>query len=117
MGERCRACNEALPALARFCPRCGQPSAGATVASDAGATVGTGTLTDPRQRMLPPRVIAAAAVAPGGDVRVPIYFVPLPEGGWWGGVRALAFPEMEKLVLADNLGDAASADAWIMTIR
>jgi hypothetical protein len=59
MGERCRVCNEALPALARFCPGCAHPSSGATVASDAVAAVGAGgTFTDLRQRMLPPRLIA-----------------------------------------------------------
>ena len=62
MGERCRACNEALPALARFCPGCGRSTVGATVASVAVAGGGAGaggTLSDPRQRMLPPRLIAA----------------------------------------------------------
>src|SRR5512140_2774422 len=60
MGARCRACNEALPALARFCPGCGRSTVGATVASVAVAGGGAGgTLSDPRQRMLPPRLIAA----------------------------------------------------------
>jgi serine/threonine protein kinase len=58
MGERCRACNEALPALARFCPGCGRPSGGGAHAGAAVPAAG-GTLTDLRQRMLPPRLIAA----------------------------------------------------------
>ena len=60
MGERCRACNGALPAQARFCPSCGQPSvtSGALAVVKAAETM-TDTLTDLRQRMLPPRLIAA----------------------------------------------------------
>jgi hypothetical protein len=59
MGERCSACNEALPARARFCPSCGRPGpasllGGATIASSMGPG---GTISDPRQRM-PPRLIA-----------------------------------------------------------
>jgi serine/threonine protein kinase len=66
MGARCRACNEALPALARFCPGCGRPTAegaasgaGAVVLSaDGPGAIDFGTLSDPRQRALPPRLIA-----------------------------------------------------------
>jgi formylglycine-generating enzyme required for sulfatase activity len=60
MGERCSACNETLPARARFCPGCGRPgpaspAPGATIDSSMGPG---GTVSDPRQRMLPPRLIA-----------------------------------------------------------
>ncbi|HEX2689315.1 MAG TPA: bifunctional serine/threonine-protein kinase/formylglycine-generating enzyme family protein [Kofleriaceae bacterium] len=45
---------------ARFCPSCGHPSVDATIASIAApeAPEAGGTLSDPRQRMLPPRLIA-----------------------------------------------------------
>jgi formylglycine-generating enzyme required for sulfatase activity/predicted Ser/Thr protein kinase len=56
MGARCQACNEALPALARFCPSCGRPSLAGVAA---GAPIADGaTVSDPRQRALPPRLIA-----------------------------------------------------------
>jgi serine/threonine protein kinase len=61
MAARCRACNETLPALARFCPGCGRPcQGGASIAGPAPAAgaAGPGTLTDLRQRALPPRLIA-----------------------------------------------------------
>jgi serine/threonine-protein kinase len=59
MGERCRACNEALPALARFCPSCGQARlATATLAASTTAEHAH-TVTDARQRMLPPRLVAS----------------------------------------------------------
>jgi formylglycine-generating enzyme required for sulfatase activity len=54
MAARCRTCNEALPAQARFCPGCGRPVAG----SGGQAAVAAATVTDPRQRALPPRLIA-----------------------------------------------------------
>ena len=53
MGEPCRACDEALPPLARFCPNCGQPREATALP----ALPGHQTLTSPRQRMLPPRLI------------------------------------------------------------
>src|SRR5215831_16199869 len=60
MAERCHACDEALPALARFCPGCGRPTSGSTVAAAVVASAGRGgTLTDLRPRSLPPRLIAA----------------------------------------------------------
>jgi serine/threonine protein kinase len=59
MAERCRACDEALPASARFCPGCGRSTAATTV-GDAGASIAVGgTLTDLRPRTLPPRLIPA----------------------------------------------------------
>ncbi|HWO22043.1 MAG TPA: SUMF1/EgtB/PvdO family nonheme iron enzyme [Kofleriaceae bacterium] len=61
MGERCRACNESLPARARFCPSCGQPTTpgGVAAAGVASSTLIPGeTVTDARQQALPPRLIA-----------------------------------------------------------
>jgi len=57
MGDRCRACNESLPARARFCPGCGHP---VTAPAAAGAfSFGAGrTITDVNQQRLPPRLIA-----------------------------------------------------------
>ncbi|HEY0482612.1 MAG TPA: SUMF1/EgtB/PvdO family nonheme iron enzyme [Kofleriaceae bacterium] len=61
MGERCRGCEEELPARARFCPDCGLPVAAAVAmaatAPAYGATQGY-TMSDPRQQSLPPRLIA-----------------------------------------------------------
>jgi predicted amidophosphoribosyltransferase len=61
MGDRCRGCNEVLPARARFCPDCGRPvsAAGSAAAAAAAGAVGPGeTVTDARQQALPPRLIA-----------------------------------------------------------
>src|SRR5690242_6439064 len=60
MGDRCRACNDALPARARFCPNCGHPTTQSGVAAAVGVKAfdGGATVTDPRQQMLPPRLIA-----------------------------------------------------------
>ena len=54
MGDRCGSCNEELPARARFCPGCGR------VLGVAAGSVPprVETVTDARQRMLPPRLIA-----------------------------------------------------------
>lgn len=49
---QCAACGEALPGRARFCPGCGKP-----LDNSAQATV-----TDARQRQLPPRLITAGTV-------------------------------------------------------
>src|SRR6185369_3950851 len=38
MGDRCRACNDALPTRARFCPNCGQPVAVTVPMTAAAAT-------------------------------------------------------------------------------
>jgi serine/threonine-protein kinase len=58
MAERCSACDEALPASARFCPGCGRPTVASTVAAGAPAPIAvSSTLTDPRPRTLPPRLI------------------------------------------------------------
>src|SRR5512143_3089236 len=111
MGERCRACNAALPALARFCPSCGQPSAGGAVASAAPAEVKVGetisdTLTDLRQRMLPPRLIA-----PGTRIsdRYEIDGV-LGEGGMGVVYRATDLPHARTVAIkalhASLMGDA-----------
>jgi serine/threonine protein kinase len=59
MAERCRACDEPLPASARFCPRCGRPTAVSTVGNGLPSIAVSGTLTDPRPRTLPPRLIPA----------------------------------------------------------
>ncbi|HSK01536.1 MAG TPA: serine/threonine-protein kinase, partial [Kofleriaceae bacterium] len=58
MGDRCRGCNEALPARARFCPGCGRPVNASGAQAAAVALVGGETVTDPRQQALPPRLIA-----------------------------------------------------------
>ncbi|HEU0033283.1 MAG TPA: SUMF1/EgtB/PvdO family nonheme iron enzyme [Kofleriaceae bacterium] len=61
MGDaRCLDCGEALPARARFCPGCGR---GVQAPSAVSAT--SGTVTDPRARMLPPRLIAAGTQITG----------------------------------------------------
>ena len=54
MGERCRGCQEELPARARFCPDCGRP-----VAVAHGVATQEPTVTEPNQQQLPPRLIAA----------------------------------------------------------
>ena len=54
MGDRCGSCNEELPARARFCPGCGRP----TSAAAPPPATRLDTVTDARQRMLPPRLIA-----------------------------------------------------------
>ncbi|HSR97220.1 MAG TPA: SUMF1/EgtB/PvdO family nonheme iron enzyme [Kofleriaceae bacterium] len=59
MGDLCRACDEALPASARFCPGCGLPTGATTVGNGVPSLAVSSTLTDPRPRTLPPRVIPA----------------------------------------------------------
>src|SRR4029079_18829064 len=59
MGDRCRVCDEALPASARFCPGCGRPTTATTVGNALPSIAVSGTLTDPRPRTLPPRLIPA----------------------------------------------------------
>ncbi|HWU89097.1 MAG TPA: SUMF1/EgtB/PvdO family nonheme iron enzyme [Kofleriaceae bacterium] len=53
MVDRCGSCNEELPARARFCPGCGRVIGSPPSPLPRGETV-----TDLRQRMLPPRLIS-----------------------------------------------------------
>jgi formylglycine-generating enzyme required for sulfatase activity len=58
MAEWCRVCEEALPAVAKFCPNCGLSTADDTIAHTAGTVLAPGaTFTDHQQRLLPPRLI------------------------------------------------------------
>src|SRR5688572_28015570 len=58
MGDRCRGCNEALPPRARFCPACGRPVTATGAQAAAAALLAGETVTDMRQQMLPPPLIA-----------------------------------------------------------
>ena len=55
MGERCRRCDEELPARAKFCADCGHPVA----AAYPGVVTESATVTEAAQKLLPPRLIAA----------------------------------------------------------
>jgi serine/threonine-protein kinase len=55
MADRCRSCDEELPARARFCAECGRP----VTAGHPGVVIHGDTVTEPAQQALPPRLIAA----------------------------------------------------------
>ena len=55
MADRCRSCDEELPARARFCSECGR----AVAAAHPGVVTHGDTVTEPAQQALPPRLIAA----------------------------------------------------------